>query len=215
MAAIHAATASALTAPCKLQVLPEAVLQRVLQAEAQQDAIMASAGAPRRLLDLLRQQSLLSDALRFLAHALPAREAVWWGCMCAAATLPADAPMPERHALMAAEAWVRQPQAAGTTANAVAAAQACLGAPGAWPGLAIQWGALRAAAGARAIEGGVLRAVQRHAFGQYGPGADPNTQAAIMARFLASGMAISCGQSGRIGSLAPPEQQHRAADTSA
>ena len=221
MAASHSETAGA-PATFKLQVLQEPILRRVLRAEmlqtgASRDAVMALAGEPRRLLEMLQQQGLLADALRFLAHALPAREAVWWGCMCATATLPVPATPQERHALIAAEAWVRQPQAAGLAAAAIAAAQLCQSAPGAWPGLAIQWGAMRAAAGGRAIEGGVLRAARRGiaASAVQAPGADQKTQAAIMTRFLASGVAIASGQSGRIASLSIPEQQYPATEPSA
>lgn len=44
------------------------------------------------------------ESVVYLAYLLPRREAVWWGCQCARATgAPAD------EALLAAEAWVRDP----------------------------------------------------------------------------------------------------------
>ena len=45
-------------------------------------------------------------AIAFMAHLLPRREAVWWGCHCVRAMLAAAA---DDEALRAAEAWVREP----------------------------------------------------------------------------------------------------------
>ena len=36
------------------------------------------------------------EAVRVLAHALPKREGVWWACMCAVNTMPADLPAADR-----------------------------------------------------------------------------------------------------------------------
>jgi hypothetical protein len=58
---------------------------------------------------LLCRINLLIDAIKFLAIALPAREAVWWACICVRQTLPADAAAPLKAAVQAAEAWVYRP----------------------------------------------------------------------------------------------------------
>jgi hypothetical protein len=47
------------------------------------------------------------DAIAFLAHLLPRREAVWWARQCVGAILGARA---EDEALRAADAWVRAPE---------------------------------------------------------------------------------------------------------
>lgn len=47
------------------------------------------------------------DAIVFLAHLLPRREAVWWARQCVEALLPESA---EDAALRAADAWVRSPE---------------------------------------------------------------------------------------------------------
>ena len=47
-----------------------------------------------------------AGAVAFMAHLLPRREAVWWGCHCVRAMLGAAA---DDEALGAAEAWVRGP----------------------------------------------------------------------------------------------------------
>lgn len=62
--------------------------------------------APADFLDALRALELDVDALRFLAYALPAREAVWWATLCVRAV--SEAP-DELAGLMAAETWTREP----------------------------------------------------------------------------------------------------------
>jgi hypothetical protein len=47
-----------------------------------------------------------STALAFLAHLLPRREAVWWGCQCVSAALGAEA---KDDGLRLALQWVRDP----------------------------------------------------------------------------------------------------------
>ena len=47
------------------------------------------------------------DAIVFLAHLLPRREAVWWARQCVEALLPESA---KDAALRAADAWVRSPE---------------------------------------------------------------------------------------------------------
>jgi hypothetical protein len=68
--------------------------------------------APSPFLTALIQAELLTDAIAYLAHALPARDAVSWACACVRAVLPEDAPAPARAALAAAEAWVAEPNTA-------------------------------------------------------------------------------------------------------
>jgi hypothetical protein len=63
----------------------------------------------RQFLDLLVAQGHLSDAVRFLAQALPKREAVWWGCLCARLVLGPSPPAAVTAALQAAEQWAAAP----------------------------------------------------------------------------------------------------------
>jgi hypothetical protein len=71
---------------------------------------------------LLRQGMMPSDFLEalvtkkeyvagidFLAHALPAREGVWWGCLCMQHACGGNLSSPEREAAVAAVRWVLQP----------------------------------------------------------------------------------------------------------
>jgi hypothetical protein len=59
---------------------------------------------PAAFLDALLSLALDVDALRFVAYALPPREAVWWATLCVRSV--SDAP-DELEALVAAEAWVQ------------------------------------------------------------------------------------------------------------
>ncbi|MEE2730413.1 MAG: hypothetical protein VYA55_06290 [Pseudomonadota bacterium] len=80
--------------------------------ELSEDAIeFAEKGAlpPADFIDQLVQSNFYFDAVKFLAHALPKREAIWWACMAVKKTLPADAPAPQQAALNAAEQWAIQP----------------------------------------------------------------------------------------------------------
>jgi hypothetical protein len=57
----------------------------------------------------LIELKLYPDAVRFLAHALPKREATWWACLSARNTLTDTTPANEIKAIELAEAWVYKP----------------------------------------------------------------------------------------------------------
>jgi hypothetical protein len=71
-------------------------------------AVVAGCTQVLEALDRLESSGHLLEATRLVAHALPKREAVWWACMCAIHTAPADLPDKDRVAREAAENWVRQ-----------------------------------------------------------------------------------------------------------
>jgi hypothetical protein len=85
--------------------------------------------APRPFLDALLEKQLYPDAARFLAHALPKREAVWWACLCARQAHGASPPPPVGPALAAAEKWASDPSEDNRRAAQAAAQAAGLGAP--------------------------------------------------------------------------------------
>src|SRR5665213_10546 len=65
----------------------------------------AGAPAPRAFIALLCEREMHADAIRFLAHALPCRESVWWAWVCARKAA-GEAPEPAiKGALDAAERW--------------------------------------------------------------------------------------------------------------
>ncbi len=61
---------------------------------------------PAQFIEQLASKHMLHDAVTFLCHALPKREAIWWGLQCAKeahGSAPAD---PVKKALQATEKWV-------------------------------------------------------------------------------------------------------------
>jgi hypothetical protein len=76
------------------------------------EPLLADDPSPLAFLDrLLFQERHLTDAIDFLAHGLPKREAVWWGCLCLQSTWNVAALHTEHHlALRAAVRWALEPK---------------------------------------------------------------------------------------------------------
>jgi len=64
---------------------------------------------PPDYISLLIENNLFADAVRFLAHALPKREGVWWGWICAKKSSGDAPPPPIKASLEATEKWIAQP----------------------------------------------------------------------------------------------------------
>jgi hypothetical protein len=77
---------------------------------------------PLDFVALLMEKALYPDAVRFVAHALPKREAVWWGWVCARRAAGENPPPKIKAALDATERWVAQPTE-DNRRSAMAAAQ--------------------------------------------------------------------------------------------
>ena len=65
--------------------------------------------APRAYIAQLLERELHADAVRFIAHALPRREAVWWAWVCARKVAGAEPAPAVKNALDATERWIVQP----------------------------------------------------------------------------------------------------------
>lgn len=153
-------------------------------------------------LQALLANGLSQEGIHLLAHALPRREAVWWACMCADATVPAALAPEDRAARDAAEAWVRN---AGEEALRRAAGEAAqrtgFQSPEAWVAMAAFWsGGSMAPEGVptvapgeaftgRAVAGSVLLAAVR---------LRPADAAARLLRFIESARDIASGGAGRL-----------------
>jgi len=101
--------------------------------------------APGAFIEALVANQQNVAAIDFLAHALPVREGVWWGCLCMQQGCGDQLTPEERAAATAAVQWVLQPteecraaakgpaEVAGpaTPAGALAMAVTQLGSPGA------------------------------------------------------------------------------------
>lgn len=83
----------------------------------------------RRFLELLIEKEHYDDAVRFMAHALPKREAVWWSCQCARQIYGAALRPRAAKALQAAEAWASSPTEEHRRAAMRSAEDAGLGTP--------------------------------------------------------------------------------------
>lgn len=86
-------------------------------------------GGPREFLALLMAKEQFAEAIRFLAHALPRRECVWWAWVCARKVSAADAAPAVRAALEATERWIVQPTEEHRRATMEHAQAADLGTP--------------------------------------------------------------------------------------
>ena len=85
--------------------------------------------APREFIDLLVQAGRFLDAVDFLAHALPRREAVWWACVGVRHAQGGDLPPKERAALKAVVEWVLEPDEPKRRAAQAAGEAADIGTP--------------------------------------------------------------------------------------
>lgn len=84
---------------------------------------------PRQFFDALAAApALADDAIRFLAAALPKREAVWWGVLCVKDAIPKPPPEAGK-AIAAAESWVKDQSEANRRAAEAAAELAGYGTP--------------------------------------------------------------------------------------
>jgi hypothetical protein len=103
--------------------------------------LLAPQLTPRQFFDIIAAvPALADDAIRFLASALPKREAVFWGILCVKHAIAKPAPEAAK-AIAAAEAWVKD-QSESTRRAAESAAEAagystpagCLAAASFWSG---------------------------------------------------------------------------------
>ena len=91
---------------------------------------------PLAFVALLMEKALYPDAVRFIAHALPKREAVWWGWVCARRA-SGDNPQPKiKASLEATEKWIAQPSEDNRRSAMAAAQKAELGTAAGCAGLA-------------------------------------------------------------------------------
>ena len=91
---------------------------------------------PLDFVALLMEKALFPDAVRFIAHALPKREAVWWGWVCARRAA-GDNPHPKiKASLDATEKWIAQPTEEHRRSAMAAAQKAEVGTAAGCAGLA-------------------------------------------------------------------------------
>jgi len=72
-------------------------------------ALLREGMSPQEFVTALIDNKKHIDAIDFMAHALPVREALWWGCLCMQHALEGKFSEKERVAATAAVQWVMQP----------------------------------------------------------------------------------------------------------
>ena len=95
--------------------------------------------SPASFLEQLIAENLFSDAVRFLARALPKREATWWACLCTRDILVEPFPEALLQAVTVAEKWVYEPTEANRQATYAAAQSAEFNHPASWAAMAAFW----------------------------------------------------------------------------
>lgn len=93
----------------KIEAKTATVIAQLIELEDAARALLIESHTPLAYIQLLQKEKHYSDAIRFLAMALPKREAVWWACVATRIMLIKDASAQEIATLSAAEAWVYQP----------------------------------------------------------------------------------------------------------
>lgn len=99
-------------------------------------ALLGADVAARQFVEQLLENEQYADAIAFLAHALPRREAVWWALLCAREAAGDQAPPPTLASLEATKAWIAEPTDANRRAAFAAADAAGLGTASGCAGLA-------------------------------------------------------------------------------
>lgn len=163
-------------------------------------SLLADHPSSALLLDRLERRALLDAAICLAAHALPAREAVWWACRCAAHTCGLHGGAPDdAAAAQAAEAWVRKPDSPRRAQAYAAAQRARFQSAEALTALAPFWAgaetrlSLRVEAAAQRLGGTVENAVRIAGFRGL-----PAARAERLHQFLASARDIAQGGAGHL-----------------
>lgn len=79
---------------------------------------------PREFAETLMANQQYLAGIDFVAHALPAREAIWWGCLCVQHACGDALTAQEKAALRCAVNWVLQPTEANRAAAKIPAEEA-------------------------------------------------------------------------------------------
>lgn len=123
----------------KLQQIELPVLLGQLKLRQEAAAAADGCNSVTDLLAALESGEFDLEAMRLFAFALPKREAVWWACMCARHTTPAQVSAVDLAALEAAEIWVRLQTDKSRRAAMDHAQKSGFGSPEAWAAVAAFW----------------------------------------------------------------------------
>jgi hypothetical protein len=165
------------------------------------EQVLDGCAHPSLAVGRLTQVGLLIEAARICAHALPARERVWWAARCVRATATGEIPAADQQACRLGEDWVRRPTD-GTRRAAMDQAQATgFASAEAWVAVAAFWSGDSMApsdqpkvapaphlAGSAVVGAVILASVRHH----------PDRQPDRLRRFIASAQDIAAGGAGHL-----------------
>ncbi|MEC4750123.1 hypothetical protein [Methylomicrobium sp. Wu6] len=123
----------------KVAVPKAAEICRDIELDPQAIRCLESDPAPVEFLNALLERQLYPDAVRFLARALPKREATWWACICTRGMMGQGTPPASLNALEAAEQWVYKPTEANRRLADAAAQATSFDGPASWAAMAAFW----------------------------------------------------------------------------
>jgi hypothetical protein len=163
--------------------------------------LLTSEMSPAVYLQQLIDSKLYPDAVRFLAMALPKREATWWACLTARHTLGESSPVSDLAAIESAEAWVYKPSKDMCQATLPAAEATGYKSAAGWAAIAAFWSGdnLSPVAGtvvppadgltAKAVSGAIMLAATS---------GKPEEVSSTYRLFLKQGIDIACGGTGKV-----------------
>lgn len=184
----------------KISAVTAAEVCRDIQLEPAALERLTPAATPADFLQALTQQGLHAEAVKFLARALPKREAAWWACLCARHALDGS-PLPALlKALEAAERWVYEPTEDHRRAAHAAAQETDFSHPASWAAMAAFW-----SGGSMAPPNVPAVPAADHLTGKATAGAvilaavqtEPEKAQEKFLLFLRQGVDIACGGNGR------------------
>jgi len=101
--------------------------------------LLQNAALPSEYLQQLLDHELYPDAIRFLAAALPKREAIWWACQCARSNCGEQPSESDKKAIELAEAWVYKPTDENRLPTMTAATETEFKTAAGWAAIAVFW----------------------------------------------------------------------------
>lgn len=189
-----------MTALTKVQASTAAEICRLYELDPDAAALLDEATTPASFMERLMAEQRFADAARFLAYALPKREAVWWACLCARAVTTEEVSPDNLAALDAAEAWVYKPIDENRRKAMALAEKTPMDSCASWAAVAAFWSAGSMApedapavppgeelTGAAVSGAVILAAVQT----------EPEKAPDKYAKFLSKGLDVARGGSGR------------------
>lgn len=184
-----------------------AVFCQDIQLDEEAKALLAPGLTPGQYFDLLVAGRHYPDAVRFLARALPKREATWWACLAVRRSLGENSTAEQAKAVEAAEQWVYKPSEEHRRLCHAAAEAAGFDNPASWAAMAAFW-----SSGSMAPPNVPAVPPAEHFTGQAVAGAvmlsavlsEPEKAEEKYRLFLEQGIDIACGGDGRKVQLDPP-----------